>query len=86
MPGSSVPLAASMLPIPFPGFFLLQAFPLSLSRKGIPREIPEAAFSLLHQPSFFFSSLSETPKRAVGVGVGCEGAVSPALLWKLDKA
>lgn len=40
---------------------VLQAFPLSLSGKGIPIEIPEATFSVLHQLFLF-----QTSKRGWG--------------------
>ena len=46
---------------PISSLLVVQALPLSLSRKGIPIEIAEATFLVLHQlfSSFPFSTLKE---------------------------
>lgn len=61
MSGFSTPLYCHPAANPISSVLVLQALPLSFSRKGIPIEIPEATFSVLHQLFLF-----QPPKRSWG--------------------
>lgn len=77
--GSSAPLAASMLPIPFPGFSFSRHFPFLSVEKAFQEKYQKPHSQYYISFPFF---LSQSPKQVAevgagawkgGWGVGCEG-------------